>query len=134
MVGMADTVQIEDIITQRAVGDVQISPDGRQVVFSQGWASNTGTYPDADLWLAESDGSALRRLTPGESHAVQPRWSPDGSLIACLSDRHARGSAFDPERGPSGAVYLISPAGGEAVRLSDTEMRLRDPQWSPDGR
>src|SRR5688572_28502720 len=114
-------ISIDDAINHRTPGDARISPDGKQVVFSLGWASNAEEHPNADLWLAATDGSSLRRLTAGSSNDVQPRWSPDGAMIAFISDRESRGAAFDPERGASGALFVISPAGGEAVRISKTE-------------
>ena len=53
----AQTIQIEDAISQRTVSDVRISPDGTLAVFSLGWASKTEEHPQADLWVAATDGS-----------------------------------------------------------------------------
>ena len=117
-------IDIQDAISQRVPTDVVISPDGSRVVFSLGWIAKKGEPAEADLWLGATDGSSLRRLTSGESNDTQPRWSPDGSLIAFISDREKRGV---------GALHLISPDGGEAVRLSKWEANVASPIWSPDG-
>ena len=117
-------IDIQDAINQRVPTDVVISPDGSRVVFSLGWIAKKGEHAEADLWLAATDGSSLRRLTSGESNDTQPRWSPDGSLIAFISDREKRGV---------GALHLISPDGGEAVRLSKWEANGASPIWAPDG-
>ncbi|HCG29385.1 MAG TPA: S9 family peptidase, partial [Chloroflexi bacterium] len=78
-------IDIQDAINQRAPSGIAMSPDGSRVVFSLGPIAKKGEYPEADLWLAETDGSGLRRLTTGESSDGQARWSPDGSLIAFIS-------------------------------------------------
>ncbi|HRA32504.1 MAG TPA: S9 family peptidase [Thermomicrobiales bacterium] len=117
-------IDIQDAINQRAPSGIAMSPDGSRVVFSLGPIAKKGEYPEADLWLAETDGSGLRRLTTGESSDGQARWSPDGSLIAFISDREKRGT---------GALYVISPDGGEAVRVSQWDANIASPVWSPDG-
>jgi len=117
-------IDIQDAIGHRVPDEPRISPDGTQVVFSLGWASKVGKHPTADLWLAATDGSFVRRLTTSESNDVNPQWSPDGVAIAFISDREQRGT---------GALYLISPNAGEAVRISTGDARLAEPRWSPDG-
>lgn len=117
-------ISIEDAITQRAPGDIVMSPDGSRLIFSLGWISKKGEHAEADLWIAATDGSGLRRLTSGESNDTQPRWSPDGSLVAFISDREKRGT---------GALFVISPDGGEAVRVSEWDAAISSPVWSPDG-
>jgi dipeptidyl aminopeptidase/acylaminoacyl peptidase len=102
-----------------------MSPDGSAVAFSLGWESKSGEHPEADLWLAATDGSRLRRLTNGKWNDCQPRWSPDGTTLAFISDREKRGT---------GALYLMAADGGEAIRISEWDGALGSPAWSPDGR
>ena len=122
---IARPVDIQDAITYRIPSDARISPDGSRVVFSLGWASKTGEHPVADLWIVPTEGGAPRRLTTGDSYDIAPRWSPDGTTIAFISDRASRGT---------GALFLMDPDGGEAQRLSKWDAAVADPQWSPDGR
>jgi dipeptidyl aminopeptidase/acylaminoacyl peptidase len=129
------TISIQDAIGHRLPRDVAISPDGTRIVFSLGWASKEEEYPVADLWIAALDGSGARRLTSGDSNDVQPCWSPDGGAIAFISDRETR-ELTDDDAGQkgAGALYLIAPDGGEAVRLTTLGGAAADPKWSPDGR
>lgn len=132
----ATTISVQDAITERVPAGVAISPDGSRVVFSLGWGSKEGELPVADLWAAATDGSSLRRLTSGESNDVSPVWSPDGSTLAFISDRAARGAKQGDEGDDqgAGALYVIAPDGGEAVRMTKPGFSVSTPKWSPDGR
>ena len=58
------------------------TPDGRRIAFESQRAD--GHF---DIWVMDSDGSALRQLTtdPGDENA--PTWSRDGQRIYFSSDR-----------------------------------------------
>ncbi|MBK7902531.1 MAG: PD40 domain-containing protein [Proteobacteria bacterium] len=84
-----------------------------------------------DIWVANRDGSELRRLTR-TGHAAKPAFSPDGSQIAFLDER-------DGVRN----VYAVPFAGGEPRQLTFHpadlgEMRMNRTgdtvAWAPDGK
>jgi len=92
------------------------------------------------LWLVATaeDGPPPRRLTLGARHDRHPRFSPDGSTLAFLSDRRtvveeepSRGEAKDREDGTQ--VHLLPLDGGEARRLTDLPRGVTGFEWSPDG-
>ncbi|MEK6253843.1 MAG: hypothetical protein N2B05_04005, partial [Gemmatimonadales bacterium] len=56
---------------------VDVSPDGREVVFDL----------LGDLYVIPIEGGDARALTSGFSWDMQPRYSPDGRFIAFTSDR-----------------------------------------------
>src|SRR5262245_26257793 len=56
------------------VGDPQISPDGRQIVYTRRYVNKIDDRWDSALWLMNADGSHNRMLGKGGS----PVWSPDG--------------------------------------------------------
>ncbi len=128
----ANPFTIQDAITHRQPGEVALSPDGAQVVFRLGWASKDDLLPRAELWLAQADGSDLRRLTSGEANVSNPAWSPDGRFVAFLSDRETRTLEHE-ERGALALYVLPMQGGGEAVRLTPRGRAVAAPAWSPDG-
>jgi TolB protein len=65
---LADHEQIDD--------ESDLSPDGSKVVFFSGRDGN------AFLYVVNTDGTGLTRLTSGGGGDTSPRWSPDGSKIA----------------------------------------------------
>lgn len=136
----------DDLYALRSPIEVRLSPDGARIAFVL-----KETAPDKDgyrasIWLVPADGSAPpRRLTLGARRDVSPRWSPDGSTLAFLSDRAgvlATGGASDrptdPAAGPHEAggtqVWLLPMAGGEASQLTRLPGGVGELDWSPDGR
>lgn len=106
----------------KRLGSPQVSPDGRSVVFTvQEWsiAKNRST---TNLWLADVATGATRRLTTAEASDGSPRWDPQGRRIAFTSRRG------DDE---SAALYVISVDGGEARKLVELPLGIREPRWLP---
>ncbi|MCB1634129.1 MAG: S9 family peptidase [Xanthomonadales bacterium] len=108
----------------RLAGPV-VSPDGTRVAIQLTQASLDG--PDvADLWLMDARVGGGRRLTFHPAAEAQPAWSPDGQLLAFVSQR---------EGDDAPQVYLLDLAnGGEARRLTQQLGGARTPAFSPDGR
>src|SRR5215472_10233972 len=67
-------------------GDPQISPDGKKIVYLRRFADTATDKRYANLWIINTDGSEHRPLTTGNRSDSSPRWSPDGTRIAYLSD------------------------------------------------
>ena len=60
-----------------------ISADGAVVAFESNRDPDTGAAgKTTQIWLARTDGSALRRLTSGSEASASPSLSADGSLVA----------------------------------------------------
>ena len=58
------------------------SPDGQRIVYSSYLGRNW-----LQLWLMPANGGEPFPLTYGDWDETSPRWSPDGQLIACVSNR-----------------------------------------------
>jgi dipeptidyl aminopeptidase/acylaminoacyl peptidase len=109
----------------KRLGSPQVSPDGRSVVFTvQEW-SITKNRSTTNLWLADVATGATRRLTTAEASDGSPRWDPQGRRIAFTS---RRGDDENP------ALYVISVDGGEAQKIVELPLGVREPRWLPDGR
>lgn len=77
----------------------------------------------ADIWVANEDGSNLRRLTAHAARDVNPSFSPDGKWIAFSSDRNGANDVF------------VAPAeGGQAKQLTFHSASDNVLGWTPDGR
>ena len=62
-------------------------------------------------------------LTNGPSQNHSPRLSPDGELIAFVSDRDGNSD-----------IYVMTRSGDNVILISDSEGTASHPRWSPDGR
>ena len=116
----------EDALNLKIVGDAQISPDGNFVAFTVNEAFKVDAKrPKSQIWMASVDGAGARPFTSGTRTDRQPRWSPEGSALAFLSNR-ADEDNFQ--------LYLIPRDGGEARALSAEKGDILDFQWSRDGK
>jgi dipeptidyl aminopeptidase/acylaminoacyl peptidase len=101
------------------------SPDGRRVAFSVEEAfSRAEEGVSSRIWIAAADGSGARQATRGPRSDTSPRWSPDGSMLAFLSDRDHPGRA---------TVHLLDDGAGEARPVGTLEGSAEDVRFSPDG-
>ena len=135
---MTRPVTPEDLYRFRIPTDPQLSPGGELVAMTvQSVAPGRDGYRHA-LWLTPADGSTEpRQVTLGARHDTQPRFSPDGTALAFLSDR--RPLVEDEPEAPKDRedgtqVHLLPLAGGEARRLTDLPRGVDAFEWSPDGR
>lgn len=105
--------------------DVRVSPDGKRVAWVAEPYGKEGEHKESAVWVAPVDGSEpARRWTGGPAAHTHPRWSPDGTRLAFLSDRAERGTA---------GLYVLPAAGGEARPLVVTKRSIGGFAWSGDG-
>src|SRR5437867_2594428 len=71
-------LQVSDLPTLKDISDAQISPDGKQLVFTVSEVSVDRSHTFSRLWLVSPQGGKVRRLTKDEADESSPRWSPDG--------------------------------------------------------
>lgn len=113
-----------DLTRIRFVSDPQISPDGATVAFVVTTLSEERDEYLSAIWLVDVAGGEPRRFTTGPRRDTTPRWSPDGSRVAFVSEREAK---------KKGQLYVMPARGGEPTRLTDLRHGVTVPQWSPDG-
>jgi dipeptidyl aminopeptidase/acylaminoacyl peptidase len=114
-----------DSIEQPVVGDPQLSPDGKQILFTIDKADWKANRRIGHIYRINVDGSGQVQLTFGDRGENSPRWSPDGKSIAFTTRR-------DPDA--SNQIYLLNAEGGEARRLTNHPTAPGNLTWAPDGK
>ncbi len=123
---------LEDLFKAKAVGGVQMSPDGQQVLYTVRVADLEKNQGNTDIWLLTLPERARPenlQLTRNPKDDTSPRWRPDGAVFAFLSIRPAP----DGKEGRR-AIYLMEPRGGEPEKLFEHETAMNSFQWLPDGK
>ena len=128
----------EDVARLRIPTGVRLSPDGTRVAFVVQQATKIHDAYRHAVWMAPFDGSApAHQVTLGATHDSHPRFSPDGTTLAFLSDRRllVENDPGAPKVREDGTqVFLLPLDGGEARRLTDCPRGVDMFAWSPDGR
>lgn len=120
MAAALDTQDIHDIAAPTAC---ELSPDGTRIVYVLRTVNAEEDRDELSLWMLEVDGGASRRLTEGPGDH-SPAWSPDGSLLAWVSDD-----------GEQALVRIMDAAGAEPARtLATLPTGASTLRWNPDGR
>ena len=114
----------EDLYAINWLGDCDISPDGKRVAYTVTRLDrDEDTYKSA-IWMVDVESSVTRQFTAGAKRDSAPRFSPDGTSLAFLSERG--------EEKPQ--IFVMPIDGGEARKLTDRKLGAGVPAWSPDSK
>src|SRR5437867_4356524 len=146
-------ITIDDYLALKAVGDPQLSPDGRWVAYTVTEYSLKDNRGTTRIWLADVATGQVREVTAGPGSDRQPRWAPDitpldqdGPTVATAGDGDVAVAPDGKEtavalHGASSVadnihvdVCLLGPDGAGMRALTTTRGADNTPRYSPDGR
>jgi|GEM_PF-2684541 len=115
-----DRLNLEMYWELQNASNPQISPDGRQVIYTRGWIDPKSDSRKSEIWIMDASGERKRFLAEGSS----PSWSPDGTRIAYTASGEPGGSQ----------IYIRwmddEGATSQVTRMTKSPSNIR---WSPDG-
>src|ERR1700730_13120038 len=121
----------EDMMKLKRVGEPEVSPDGKWVIFSVVDVNLEANTKTQHIWIVPTAGGGSNekeREIIADQDADRPRWAPDGKHFAFLSTKTSGSqvwiAGFDSATGTVPSVHRLTSmpteAGGEL--------------WSPDGK
>ena len=115
--------ELTDIFELEWASDPRISPDGKTVVYERAFMDVMSDRRRSHLWSVDVSGERHRPLTAGPHDEDTPRWSPDGTRVAFVSDR-------------SGArqIHMLWLDTGQVTQVTSVQASPGGMAWSPDGR
>ena len=117
----------EDMMKLKRVGDPQISPDGKWVIFSVvdvDLAANTKT---PHIWIVPIAGGEEKQII-SDQDADRPRWAPDGKRFAFMSTKDGGSQVWVAEFDPTASAVIKS------TKLTSIVTEASGEIWSPDGK
>ncbi len=104
------------------VSDVQVSPDGKKILYGVSYYSKTLNRGNRELFVMDIDGSNQKQLTFTGFSEWNALWTPDGQRIGfiCAADG-----------GPQ--IWEMNPDGSDRHIVSDVEGGVIGFKYSPDG-
>lgn len=119
----ATPFQAEDIFKLAAASDVQISPDGKLIVYVRQQNDIMTDRTQSNLWLLNVKTGQHYPLFADNHSYSQPRWAADSNRIAFVSDRDG-----------SSQIYVHWLTEQKTAAISQTQLRPAQLSWSPDGK
>jgi dipeptidyl aminopeptidase/acylaminoacyl peptidase len=114
---------IDDMLRLYRISEPKASPDGKWVVFTASKPDLKANKMVKDIWLASTDGKAVRRITNDANPDWGAVWFPDGRRIAYLSVQNDTSQA-----------WIVEPFTGKRLRATNLPVDVENLSISPDGK
>jgi acylaminoacyl-peptidase len=115
-------LELLDIFNLEFISDPQISPDGKQIIYTRNFKDVMTDKNHSNLWISNFDGSKQRPLTVGNQNDYAARWSHDGNKVVYLSNQ-----ADDKVK-----LYMMWLDSKQSVALTNSAMAPSNVSWSHD--
>jgi dipeptidyl aminopeptidase/acylaminoacyl peptidase len=113
----------EAALRVRSISDLQFSPDGSRLALVVAEPPKEKSRA-RHIWLYDKTTGVVRQFTFSAKSESAPRWSPDSSRLAFLSNRE----------GDQQQIYVVRGNGGEGVAITKGKRSVKSFEWSPDGK
>jgi dipeptidyl aminopeptidase/acylaminoacyl peptidase len=114
-----DRLGVELFMDWELVASPQVSPDGKQIVYTRRWADKVNDKYEDEVWIMDADGVRNRFFAKGS----QAAWSPDSRRVAYVAQGQPAGAQVFVK-------WLDAPGESQLTRLERSPSNLA---WSPDG-
>lgn len=116
----------DDLFALTWLGDCDVSPDGSRIALTVTRLDKEADAYKSAIWVINAGTGEAVQFTAGASRDFAPRWSPDGTKLAFLSER--------PGDQPRPQLAVIAASGGESRVLTSLGYGAGTPVWAPDSR
>ena len=112
-----------DVFELEWASDPQVSPDGETIVYVRRSNDIMKDRVRSNLWQIKISGKNHRPLHSGFKNSYSPRWSPDNTRIAFVSNNSG-----------STQIHMHWVDSGETTVISQVQESPSSLSWSPDGK
>ena len=112
-----------DVFELEWASDPQVSSDGETIVYVRRSNDIMKDRVRSNLWRINTSGKNHRPLHSGSKNSYSPRWSPDNTKIAFVSNNSG-----------STQIHMHWVGSGETTVISQLQESPSSLSWSPDGK
>ena len=115
---VARPMTFDDFAAVKNVGDPQVSPDGRSILYSVRTTDVGANKRTTVTKVQAASGGTAQQYPDARTNATEARWSPDGKRVAFIA---------------GGQLWIADASGANAKQISNVNGGASGPVWAPTG-